>query len=145
MTLRLAFAAALACAVPASAHPVTEATERAEREIAAQAELWNRGYLEPALQTYCPSNEISWVNAGGLSHGFERFARSMREEFGNGPGSMGRLSIELLESRELGEAGTLAVVRWSITRDGTRLMGGVSSQLWAECQGRLRVVFEHAS
>ena len=115
------------------------------RAIAEQVDAWNSGDLEAALQAYCPSAEISWVNRSGLSHGFEPFARSMREQFGSDRSAMGRFDMDLLESRDLGEAGTMAVVRWSIIRDGTRLMGGVSSQLWAECQGRLRVVFEHAS
>jgi hypothetical protein len=69
----------------------------------------------------------------------------MREEFGREPGAMGVLVIDVLESRDLGGAGSLAVVRWAISRGGARLMGGVSTQLWAECQGRRRVVFEHAS
>lgn len=145
LPIALAALAALVAAAPAAAHPMTEGTDRLEREIAGQVALWNRGDLEAVLQTYCPSNEISWVSASGVSHGYERFARSMREEFGRGTASMGELSIDVLESRDLGEAGQLAVVRWSITRDGARLMGGISTQLWASCEGRLRVVLEHAS
>ncbi len=137
--------AVLTLAAPAFAHPTSDATNAVEREIAAQVDMWNGGELEAVLQTYCPSHEISWVNASGLSHGFERFARSMREEFGREPGAMGVLVIDVLESRDLGGAGSLAVVRWAISRGGAHLMGGVSTQLWAECQGRRRVVFEHAS
>lgn len=136
---------ALLLAATLAFHPVTETTEAAERLVAEQVALWNRGDLEGALATYCPDDEIAWVNHGGLSHGYQRFALSMREEFGRGPDSMGTLAIAVLESRDLGEGRSLLVVRWSITRGGARLMGGVSSQLWAPCQGRTRVVFEHAS
>jgi hypothetical protein len=115
------------------------------RVIADQIAAWNGGDLEAALQAYCPSAQISWVNRSGLSHGFTPFAESMRAQFGRDRAAMGRLDMELLESRDLGEAGSLAVVRWSITRDGTRLMGGISTQFWAPCEGRLRVVLEHAS
>lgn len=132
-------------ATPALAHPATEATAGAEREIAAQVEMWNRGDLEAALQTYCRDSEITWVSGTGLSHGYERFAQSMREEFGRGRAAMGTLAVDVLESRDLGDGGSLVVVRWSITRDGQRLMGGISSQLWAECAGRTRITFEHAS
>lgn len=135
----------LATASLAPAHPTMQATESAERQIAAQVALWNRGELEPVLGTYCPRDDIAWVNHGGLSHGYERFAQSMREEFGGGAGRMGTLAIDVLESRDLGAGGTLVVVRWAITRNGQRLMGGVSSQLWADCAGAMRVVFEHAS
>ena len=119
-----------------AAHPTTETTEAAERHVSEQVALWNRGDLEGALQTYCPADDISWVSHGGLSHGYERFARSMREEFGRAPGAMGTLAVEVLESRDLGGGNSLVVVRWSIVRNGARLMGGVSTQLWAECQGR---------
>ena len=122
----------------AAASPVAEA-------IAEQVAAWNSGELEAALQAYCPSDRISWVNRSGLSHGFAPFAQSMREQFGAGRAAMGRLEMELLETRDFAEAGSLAVVRWSITRDGVRLMGGISTQLWAPCEGRLRVVLEHAS
>jgi hypothetical protein len=135
----------LALAASLAMHPMTEATESAERRVAEQVALWNGGDLEGALQTYCPAGDISWVNHGGLSHGYERFARSMREEFGRGPDSMGTLAIDVLESRDLGGGSSLVVVRWSISRGGARLMGGVSSQLWASCQGQMRIVFEHAS
>ena len=68
----------------------------------------------------------------------------MRDEFGGKPATMGVLSNEILEARDMGRA-SLIVVRWAITRDGKRLMGGVSTQLWALCEGRTRIVFEHAS
>ncbi len=126
-------------------HPGTETTALAERHVAEQVALWNVGDLEGALQTYCPAADISWVNHAGLSHGYERFAQSMREEFGRAPGAMGTLAIAVLESRDLGGGNSLVVVRWSITRDGARLMGGISTQIWADCEGRTRIVFEHAS
>ncbi len=128
-----------------AAHPMTETTGAAERQVSEQVALWNRGDLEGALRTYCPADDISWVNQGGLSHGYERFAQSMREEFGREPGAMGTLAIDVLESRDLGGGGSLVVVRWAITRGGTRLMGGVSTQLWGDCDGRMRILFEHAS
>lgn len=119
--------------------------EAARAEIAGQVAAWNRGDLNAALQTYCPSESILWVNAGGPSRGYDRFARSMRDEFGGGPAAMGTLAIAVEDARDLGDGSSLVVVRWSITRGGARLMGGVSSQLWATCEGRMRVVFEHAS
>ena len=137
--IAILFAASLAM------HPTTETTEAAERRVAEQVALWNRGDMEGTLQTYCPAADISWVNHGGLSHGYERFANSMREEFGSTRETMGTLAIDVLESRDLGDGGSLIVVRWSITRGGARLMGGVSTQLWSECEGRTRIVFEHAS
>ena len=137
-------AAALFWAAAAPAETAAGATARIGEEIAGLVASWNRGDLERALQSYCPRSDISWVNASGLTHGFEPFARSMREEFGRSPARMGTMTMEVLESRDLGERG-LVVVRWSIVREGRRLMGGISSQLWAQCDGGMRIVFEHAS
>jgi hypothetical protein len=61
------------------------------------------------------------------------------------PSSMGHMAVEVLGTRRLGEAATLVTIRWTITRDSKRLMGGISTQLWEPCAGALRITFEHAS
>lgn len=137
--------ASIAFGGAASAHDPASIRAMAERQVGAQVAAWNRGDLEGALASYCPSADITWVNASGVSRGFEGFRRSMREMFGGGPQRMGRLDIAVQDVRLFGDGSNLTIVRWSITRVGTRLMGGVSTQLWADCDGRMRVVFEHAS
>jgi ketosteroid isomerase-like protein len=117
---------------------------QARTAIAAQAAAWNRGDLEASLASYCPTPDIVWVNRSGVSRGFDSFAKSMRDEFRDRPAAMGILSNEVLEARSLGRS-SLLVVRWSITLDGRKLMGGVSTQIWATCRGATRIVFEHAS
>ncbi|HEX8364312.1 MAG TPA: nuclear transport factor 2 family protein [Allosphingosinicella sp.] len=116
----------------------------AARGVQAQVAAWNRGDLEGALAAYCPERRITWVNRGGVTRGFDEFAASMRQDFSD-RGSMGRSEAELLETRPVGRRSALVVLRWSITRDGRRLMGGVSTQLWERCRGRLRITLEHAS
>lgn len=118
---------------------------RVQGQIAEQIQAWNRGDLETALAAYCPSANIVWVNKSGVSRGYESFASSMRAEFGGRPAAMGTLAIAVENALDLGENESLVTIRWSIIRGGKRLMGGVSSQLWAWCDGRMRVVFEHAS
>jgi hypothetical protein len=116
----------------------------AARGVEAQVAAWNRGDLEGALGAYCGEPRITWVNRGGVTRGFDEFAASMRRDFAD-PSQMGRFDVELLETRKVGRRVALVVLRWSITRDGTRLMGGVSTQLWEPCRGRLRITLEHAS
>jgi hypothetical protein len=107
-------------------------------------ETWNGGDLDGALDTYCPTAEIIWVNKSGVSKGYEAFARSMRRGFDT-RARMGRLDIKVLNELNMGENKSLVTVRWSIRRGGRQVMGGVSTQLWALCDQRMRVVFEHAS
>ena len=126
-----------------AAAPAGVAAEAA-RGVEVQAAAWNRGDLESALDAYCSEPRIAWVNRSGLSRGFDAFAASMRADFAD-PSRMGRFDAELLETRALGRRAALVVLRWSITREGRRIMGGVSTQLWERCRGRLRITLEHAS
>ena len=130
---------ALAMADPA-VPPAVSATEGLYR----QRDAWNAGDLEGALAAYCPEPEITWVNRMGLTKGFDSFAEWMRRDFGD-PARMGRMTIDLLDVRAASGDSALVSQRWDISRDGVRLMGGVSTQLWAPCRGRMRIVFEHGS
>lgn len=143
--LRLVLAACAAAGTGASAHDPVSIRGMAERQVGEQVAAWNRGDLDGALAGYCPSADIMWVNASGISRGFEGFQRSMRAMFGGGQDRMGRLDIAVQEVRLFGDGSNLTIVRWSITRDNQRLMGGISTQLWADCDGRMRIVFEHSS
>lgn len=134
MLAAIHIAAALAAAAP----------EEAVRALEAQRDAWNRGDLEASLDAYCPTPEITWVNRRGVSRGFQAFADGMRRDFQDAA-RMGRYVFEMLDARAAGPDGALITFRWSISRGDERLMGGVSTQLWRPCEGRLRVVFEHAS
>ena len=126
----------------AAAH--TDPAAAATDALAAQERAWNAGDLDGALAAYCPRPDIIWVNRTGLSRGFAPFAAAMRTDFGD-PARMGRMAIELLDARTVSADSALLSLRWEISRDGSRVMGGVSTQLWSPCEGRLRIVLEHAS
>jgi hypothetical protein len=119
--------------------------EQAEEGFARQRVAWNKGDLEGALELYWNSPEIMWVSKAGVSRGFAGFAQAMRDEYAGRPEQMGIYSGEVLLAKEVSPETGLLVVRWSIDRDGKRLMGGVSTQLWEEVDGSWRIVFEHAS
>ena len=141
-------AAAAACGLavtPVSAHDPGTEQAFAQGLLDEQMAAWNRGDLESVLYSYCPSDDTAWVNRAGVSRGFESYAKSMRAMFGGGPGKMGTLRIDLVDHRLLGDGSSLMVVRWSIMDQGKRRMGGISTQLWSECDGRMRVVFEHGT
>lgn len=115
----------------------------AVERIMGQAAAWNDGDIERALEYYCPSPDLTWVSKAGVSFGFAPFAADMRRSFT--PETMGVMQSEVLHAVGVGEGAALVSLRWSVTRDGARLMGGISTQLWAPCKGALRVTLEHAS
>ncbi len=132
--------AGLLLAGPAMAAP----SDEARAGLAAQVEAWNRDDLDGALALYWNSPDIVWANRKGIERGFADFAAAMRAEAAANP-DLGEYQVEVLEARDLAPDSALLVIRWSITRDGKRLMGGVSTQIWRPIGGAWVVVFEHAS
>ncbi len=120
-------------------------SQEAERGFHAQRAAWNHGDLEAALAYYLDDASMTWVNRASISFGRRDFAAAMRADFGGRPSEMGVYSGEVLQKRDLTDHSALIVVRWAITKDGKRLFGGVSTQLWEGQQSGWRIVFEHAS
>ena len=137
----LGLALGLLLAGPAAAGPVEDATAGFEAQMAA----WNRGDIEGALALYLDTPDILWVSRAGADRGFAPFAADMRAEFAGHPEAMGTYAGEVLDALPLGPDHVALVLRWQITRDGTRLYGGVSTQVWQRIDGHWRIVLEHAS
>jgi len=125
---------------PALAGPADEARKGVE----AQVEAWNRDDLEGALARYWNAPELTWVSRRGVERGFAAFATAMRADAATNP-DLGDYQAEVLEARDLSSDSALIIVRWSINRDGKRLMGGVSTQIWRPVDGQWVIVLEHAS
>ncbi len=106
---------------------------------------WNSQDLEAALALYWNDDQITWVNRKGVSFGIAEFAQAMRTEFAD-RSKMGHYAGKVVHTQELAPDLVLLVLDWSIMdRDGKRLMGGVSTQLWRHLGGGWKAVFEHAS
>ena len=125
----------------ASADPA----EEARKGFATQRAAWNRGDIEAALDLYWNSADLTWAGADGVTKGFDAFAYGLRRDFAGGPTQMGVYTGTVLEARTLAPDTALLVVDWKIERDGRRLMGGVSTEIWKNVDGKWRIVFEHAS
>lgn len=132
---------ALLPAAPAFA----DAAEEARKGFAAQRAAWNRGDLEGAIALYWDSSDLTWVGASGVTKGFDAFAYGLRRDFGGRPSMMGVYTGTVLDARTLAPDTALLVVDWRIERDGRRLMGGISTEIWKSIGGQWRIVFEHVS
>lgn len=119
--------------------------EEATAALQGQMDAWNRGDLEDALAAYRPGPDMIWINRTGLDRGLDAFADDLRRQYGADPGAMGVYSGEVLHTEELGPETVVLIVRWKIEKDGRRLFGGISTQIWRPVQGRWRIVIEHAS
>ena len=145
---RIAALAALSCVARPAAAAETDPAAAVRAAIAAQTAAWNRGDIDDALQAYCPHEDIVWINRAGASYGYAAFAEDMRRSYGGGPDAAARPGImtnTVVSSRTLAPDIVVVALDWSVVRDGARVLGGISTQIWAPCAGRLRVVWEHAS
>lgn len=120
-------------------------SREAQAAFQSQMAAWNRGDLEGALTFYRNGPDMTWVNRQGISRGFAPFADDMRKSFARHPELMGTYSGEVLDARTISKKNALLVVKWSIVREGKRLMGGISTQLWQRNGREWRVILEHAS
>ena len=124
---------------------LADPAEEARMAFAAQRAAWNRGDLEGALKLYWNSADLTWASADGVTKGFDPFAFGLRRDYGGRPNLMGVYTGTVLEARTLAPDTALLVVDWKVERDGRRLMGGVSTEIWKNVDGGWRIVFEHAS
>jgi hypothetical protein len=129
---------------PAAVRAAASGGAAARAGLEAQVAAWNRGDLEGALSAYWDSPRLTWVSRSGVQRGLAAFAEGMRADFAD-RSKMGVYSAEMLDVRDLGPGAGLIVFRWQIARDGKRLMGGVSTQIWRDVGGGWKVAFEHAS
>jgi uncharacterized protein (TIGR02246 family) len=129
---------------PAAVQAAASGGAAARAGVEAQVAAWNRGDLQGALSVYWDSPRMTWVSRSGVQRGFAAFAEGMRSDFAD-RSKMGVYSAEMLDVRDIGPGAGLIVFRWQISRDGKRLMGGVSTQIWRQVEGRWKAVFEHAA
>ncbi|HUO34636.1 MAG TPA: nuclear transport factor 2 family protein [Candidatus Acidoferrum sp.] len=94
----LALVAAVASSV--AAHSDRKATADAELQIrevlGAQLTAWNRGDIPGYMNGYWNSDDLTFVGAGGVLHGWKPALQRYKQLFRN-PGAMGLLSFTSLE------------------------------------------------
>lgn len=143
----LALFAALVLSTPAfpnnssaKTDPVTAVKAALDTQVAA----WNVGDLEKAMTVYWNSPEMLWISRGGIEKGYQPVLDGYRKDFADKT-KMGVYSYTPLHIEKLSSRSVYYVFRWKIERDGKRLMGGVSSQVWKKIKGKWLITSEHAS
>lgn len=109
-----------------------------------QVNAWNAGDLELAMTFYWNSPDMLWISKTGIEKGYQDVLDMFRTDFAD-TSKMGVYTYEPLHLEPIAPDAAYYVFRWKIELDGQRLMGGVSSQVWQQRQGRWVVTAEHAS
>ncbi|MDX5443330.1 MAG: nuclear transport factor 2 family protein [Hymenobacteraceae bacterium] len=122
----------------------TKATEAVQQNLQQQVNAWNAGNLEKAMSYYWNSPELLWISRGGTNKGYEPVFKEYQQAYTD-RSEMGTYSFEPLYIEELAADKVYFVFRWKIEKEGKKLMGGVSSQVWKKLNGKWQITSEHAS
>jgi len=120
------------------------AIQAVQQALDEQVQAWNNGDLEKAMTYYWNSPEMLWINTTGVEKGCQEVLDMFRKNFADAS-QMGIYTYTPLYIEQLSEEAVYYVFRWQIAREGKRLTGGISSQIWKNLNGQWVVTSEHAS
>lgn len=122
----------------------SDAIQAVQQALDGQVQAWNNGDLGTAMAFYWNSPEMLWISKTGVEKGYQQVLDMFRADFADAR-RMGIYTYEPLYIEQLSPEAVYYVFRWKIEREGKRLMGGVSSQLWKNVNGSWVATAEHAS
>lgn len=122
----------------------SDAIQAVQQALDGQVQAWNNGDLGTAMAFYWNSPEMLWISKTGVEKGYQQVLDMFRADFADAR-QMGIYTYEPLHIEQLSPEAVYYVFRWKIEREGKRLMGGVSSQLWKNVNGSWVATAEHAS
>ncbi len=123
---------------------LSDAEQAVQQALNGQVQAWNEGNLEAAMIYYWNSPDMLWISSKGVEKGYQEVLDMFRADFKD-PSKMGVYTYEPLHIEQVSPEAVFYVFKWKIALEGTRLMGGVSSQLWKNVAGNWVATTEHAS
>jgi uncharacterized protein (TIGR02246 family) len=152
--LALGSAATALAPVPAAAGPMPEEarldSERNAVEAALQqsAAAWSRGDLNAFMHCYEDAPQTAYVSAKGVVHGYGAIHDMYAARFaGAAPGSLGKLSLSVLDYRRLGPDFALVTGRFFLDRRATGAgeASGVFTLVFHRTADGWRIVSDHTA
>lgn len=134
----------------AHAQPADGASDRAaiERVLQNSAADWSRGDLPAFMRSYENGSRTTYIGRRGMVTGYDAIQSRYAASFPAGRGhSMGKLSLNILESRPLDPAYVLVTGRFTLARtqnDGGGVTG-IFSLLMHRGPSGWRITYDHSS
>jgi uncharacterized protein (TIGR02246 family) len=125
-----------------AADPSNEAVVSGVLEASARA--WSKGDLDRFMQCYEDSSVPTYVKGGDVVHGFQAIHDMYAARFGGG-GSMGRLSMTVLDFKPLGDDYALVTGRYKLVRAPAADAGGVFTLVFHKSAAGWRIISDHTS
>lgn len=111
-----------------------------------QQDAWNRGDLEAFLRGYEPSPQLVFTSGAKVRRGFAETRARYLSRYGARAGRsvMGRLELEVLDLRALGDDGAVVLGRWRLT-ETPEAGGGIFTLALLRTGAGWRIVHDHTS
>ena len=110
-----------------------------DRQVAA----WNRGDIEGFMEGYWKSEELTFVTAAGVTHGWQDVIERYRRSYPDRK-AMGKLSFSDLEIRVLSPSSAFVFGRWRLQRDADQPEGHFTLVLSKFREG-WRIIHDHTT
>ena len=145
MRLALSLVLLVACAAAPPVRTFAPPDQAAVTTVLAQqAAAWNRGDLAGYMEGYAHSDALVFTSGGKVRTGWQAAFDTYRAKYQAQPGSMGKLSFEVLRVDAAGGDAAIVLGRWTLTEsphDG----GGIFSLVFARRPEGWRIVHDHTS
>lgn len=110
----------------------------------ASAAAWSRSDLDAFMALYEHSPDIVYINASGMTRGYEGIRAMYASRFAKGE-PMGELSIALLEVKQVGPDYAFVTGRYILKMVDGKTATGLTTLLFHAAHGQWRIVSDHTS
>ncbi len=110
----------------------------------ASAAAWSRSDLDAFMALYEHSPDIVYINASGMTRGYEGIRAMYASRFAKGE-PMGELSIALLEVKQVGPDYAFVTGRYILKMADGKTATGLTTLLFHAAHGQWRIVSDHTS
>lgn len=147
-TMSVLFCAASAVAMAASASaetPATPVAQAVKQTLDASAAAWSAGNLKTFMECYEHSPTTRYVSASGTIEGYEAIEAMYAARFKNPGGGFGKLTVDVIDVKELGSQYAFVVGRYHLKPDSGPEVSGLTTLLFHKVGGRWLINSDHSS
>lgn len=147
-TMPLLFCAAAVVTMPvlAQATQVDSVHASIEKALNESAAAWTAGDMKTFMELYENSPTTRYIGSQGIVTGYDAIQAMYVKRFQKGDGaSMGQLSLQVVDVKEMGPQYAFVVGRYFLKQDTGVTVSGVTTLLFHKIGARWFIVADHSS
>jgi ketosteroid isomerase-like protein len=126
----------------------TKPSEAIKLALEQQMAAWNEGNIDKFMDWYWRSDQMKFVNSGGVRYGWQATLDRYRQTY-PGKAGMGKLRFEIVNNDQIDKKTCLVVGKYFLEREGANgqpeQFKGWFSLVWQKISGRWLIVADHTS